>query len=176
MSGVKVVRKIDELGRIVIPKEIRKSLKIRSEDFLELYVQNDILCLKKYSKIKNFDIFAQQLTELAHAFTNKEVLITDKDMILAYSGSDKKKYYKKEISSDLLESIERRESIMQNHLKTLKIIQDEEINCSYVLDTIICSSESIGLILMYSKDKILNQTDMNIIKIISSFLDKYLED
>ena len=176
MKDANTIRKIDELGRIVIPKEIRKSLKIRNDDFVEIFIENDAICLKKYSKIKNLKSFAQQLTDLVYSFTNKDILITDKYNIIAYSGEDKKKYINKEISNEILESINRRESIMQNHIKDLKIIDDDLIKGSYVMDTIISSSESIGLIIMYSKDDILNQSDMNIIKIISSFLDKYLED
>ena len=65
---------------------------------------------------------------------------------------------------------------MQNHLKTLNIDNSEEIKCSYVMDAIISSSDSIGTIVMYSTERILNNTDMNIIKIINSFLNKYLED
>ena len=65
---------------------------------------------------------------------------------------------------------------MQNHFKELEIVNDESIKCSYVMDSIISASDSIGIIVMYSENKILNNHEMNILKIINSFLDKYLED
>ena len=65
---------------------------------------------------------------------------------------------------------------MQNHIKELELIDKEIINCSYVMDTIISNSEYIGTIVMYSKDDMLSVHDMNVIKILSSFLSKYLED
>ena len=176
MENTNIIKKIDELGRIVLPKEIRRRLKLRTDDFLEMYVDNELLCLKKYSKLKGLKKFAQNLTDMLYFYTKKEILITDKYNIIAYTGNDRKKYIDKEISEKLLESISRRDSIMQNHLKELFLINGEEIKCSYVMDTIISNSEYIGLVIMYSKDDILSEHDMNVIKILSSFLNKYLED
>lgn len=176
MENTNIVRKIDELGRIVIPKEIRKKLKLRDEDFVEIYVCDDSICLKKHSKIKNLASFAQQLTNMIYSFVNKEILIADKYNIVAYTGNDRKKYLNKETSDELVDSINRRDSIMQNHIKNIKLINNEEIKCSYVLDTIISNSECIGTIIMYSKENILSHQDMQIVKILSSFLSKYLED
>ena len=176
MESTGIFRKIDELGRIVIPKEIRKKLKIRDNDYVEIVISNDVIGLKKYSKIKELSTFAQQLTDIVYSFTNTEMCITDKYNVIAYSGNNKKKYLNTEISKELFESIDRRESIMQNHMKTLKINNNEEIKCSYVMDSIISSSDSIGIIVMYSENKILSNHEMNILKIINSFLNKYLED
>ena len=176
MESMNTIKKIDELGRIVLPKEIRRKLKIRNDDFLEIFISNDILCLKKYSKIKSLSNFAQELTDMLYSYTKKDVLITDKHNIIAYTGDNKKKYIGKEISDKLLESINRRESIMQNHLKELELINNEVINCSYVMDTIISNSEYIGIVVMYSKDNMLSDHEMNVVKILSSFLSKYLED
>lgn len=176
MESTNIVRKIDELGRIVIPKEVRRKLKIRTNDFVEIFINNNDLCLKKHSKIKNLKHFAQDLTNMLYSYTKKEILIADKYNIIAYTGNERKKYLNKEISEELLESINRRESIMQNHLKDLKIVDNDLIKCSYVLDTIISNSECIGIIIMYSKEEIVTTHDMNVIKILSSFLNKYLED
>ena len=172
MESTSVVRKIDELGRIVLPKEVRKKLKIRTNDFVEIFIDNDLLCLKKYSKISSLKNFAQNLTDMLYSYTHKDILIADKYNIIAY----KKKYLTKEISDQILDSINRRESIMQNHVKELKLINDEIIKCSYVMDTIISNSEYIGIVIMYSEEDILSEHDMNVIKILSSFLNKYLED
>lgn len=176
MESMNTIKKVDELGRIVLPKEIRRRLKIRNDDFLEIFIDNDLICLKKYSKIKSMKNFAQKLTDMLYSYTKKDILIADKSNIIAYTGEDKKKYIDKEISDKLLESINRRESIMQNHIKELELINKEIINCSYVMDTIISNSEYIGTIVMYSKDDMLSVHDMNVIKILSSFLSKYLED
>lgn len=176
MESTNIIRKIDELGRIVIPKEVRRKLKIRTNDFVEIFINNETLCLKKHSKIKNLKHFAQELTNMLYTYTKKNILIADKYNIIAFTGNDKKKYQNKEISEELLESINRRESIFQNHMKDLKIVSNDIVKCSYVLDTIISNSEYIGIIIMYSKEDIVNSHDLNVIKILSSFLSKYLED
>ena len=177
MEKTGIVRKIDELGRIVIPKEIRKKLKIYDDDYLEIYISKDAISLKKHSQIQNLSTFAQQLTDLVYSFTNKEIFIADKYKIIAYSGNKKANYLNKETSSQLIESIKRRESIMQNHIKPLTISTDKiEIKCSYVTNVIISMCDSIGIIVMYSEDKLLNIHDMNVIEILSSFLNKYLEE
>lgn len=175
MKQTGVIRKIDELGRIVIPKDLRTKLHIKDGELLEIYTDNDTLHLKKHSKIKELQDLSQELLDASYPFLKKDILITDTDTVIAYSGVDKKKYINKNISKELEVSIQRRESILQNYYKDLKILPTQATECSYIIDTILHDGVSIGLILMYSSAEKLNQSDMKVIKILSSFLSKYLE-
>ncbi len=176
MQQTGMVRKIDDLGRLVLPKEIRKNLRIRNGDYLEFIMQNEYLILKKHSKLKDLTNFSQELVDSVYQFLKHDIFIADKDKIIAYSGNDKKKYLGQEISYDLENAIQRRESLLENHIKYLSITKDIIINCSYVRDSIIVEGDAVGIIVMFSEDNKLTDSDMRVIKILSSFLNKYLEN
>ena len=92
MKSTGVVRRVDDLGRIVIPKEIRRTLRIRDGESLEIFVDREMIALKKFSKMSDMNEVAQELVEIINATINKTVLITDRDRFIAGSGSLKKKY------------------------------------------------------------------------------------
>ena len=78
MKATGVVRRIDDLGRIVIPKEIRRNLRIREGDSLEIYTDsNEAIILKKYSHIESINNFIAQYAEAVFASSNREIIITD---------------------------------------------------------------------------------------------------
>lgn len=170
-----MIRKIDELGRLVLPKEIRRNLRIKDGDYLEFIVHNEQLILKKYSKIKDLTAFSQELVDSVYQFLKHDIFIADNDRIVAYSGERKKQFLGKDISISLENSINRRESLLENHFKDLELIKDEIITCSYVSDTIVVDGEATGIIVMFSNDEKLTESDMRVVKILSSFLTKYLE-
>ena len=101
MKTTGIVRRIDELGRIVIPKEIRKSLRIKEGESLEILIDNEDIILKKYSVIKNLNDFAQNITDSIYSFIKNNILITDTNSILAVSGPLKKELLNKSIGTDL---------------------------------------------------------------------------
>ena len=78
MKALGIVRRIDDLGRVVIPKEIRRSLKIREGDALEIYLDNDVVCFKKIEMEKNFieDVrkMSEDISELLYSWDNREEL------------------------------------------------------------------------------------------------------
>ena len=88
MKETGVSRRIDELGRIVIPKEIRKNLKIREGDQMEFYVEKEYVVLRKQSSLRGIDEDIIHLLEVLHRKLNKEVLLTDLDKVL-YSLKNK---------------------------------------------------------------------------------------
>jgi len=104
-----VVRRIDDLGRIVIPKEIRKTLRIREGDPLEIFTDKEgEIILKKYSPIGELSEFATQYAETLAKTTGHIACITDKDTIIAVAGAPKKEYLEKSISSEIERLIEDR--------------------------------------------------------------------
>ena len=109
MKATGIVRRIDDLGRVVIPKEIRRTMRIREGDPLEIYTDREgEVIFKKYSPIGELASFATQYAETLHKSCNMSVIITDRDAVIACSGVSKKEYSDKQISDELEEIIEGR--------------------------------------------------------------------
>lgn len=176
MIDTGLTRKIDGMGRLVIPKEIRERYNIREDDYLEFSLTHDGFCLKKYSKLGRLQGLAQELTDTLNAFLDAEVLIAESDKIVAYSGVYKDKYLNQHVSHKLIKSIKRRESLFEEYKKDLQIIEDDIINCSYINETIIANSEEVGIICLYRLDRSVDKTDLKVVNIVSSFLTKYIEE
>ena len=82
MKSTGVVRRIDDLGRIVIPKEIRRSLRIREGDSLEIYSEGaEGITLRKYSQVENIEGFINQYVDAIYSTTKKEIIVTDTEKI-----------------------------------------------------------------------------------------------
>lgn len=175
MKATGVIRRIDDLGRVVIPKEIRKNLRIKEGDNLEIFVQNEEVILKKYSMMNKINDLAQELTDAIYTFMKHSIFITDTDTVVAGSGPLKKNYIGKSISDFIVESIKRRDKMIENHFKELKFIDEEPLTCSYIMITILVNGEATGMILIISEDEKLGENEMQIASIVSSFMTKYLE-
>ena len=175
MKATGIIRRIDDLGRIVIPKEIRKNLRIKEGDNLEIFVQNEEIILTKYSMMNKINDLAQELTDAIYTFMKHSIFITDTDQVVAGSGPLKKKYLNKNISDFVTESIKRREKMIENHFKELNFIGEEKITCSYVMSTILVNGEATGMILIISEDEKMTESEMQMASIVSSFMTKYLE-
>lgn len=177
MKATGVVRRIDELGRIVIPKEIRKTLRIKEGESLEIYLDNnENILLKKYSSMNQLSDFAQNFTDAINSFTKHEVIITDTDSIIAASGEFKKKYLDQNISEKLSRSITRRENLFEKYEKEMEIIDGIQEVRTYAMNTIVVNGDAIGLVLIFSKDKVIEESDMKLVNITSQILAKYLEE
>ena len=177
MKATGVVRRIDELGRIVIPKEIRRTLRIHEGENIEIYIdESENIVLKKYSVMKKLGDFAQSFTDSIYSFLKHTIIITDTDRIIAVSGDLKKEYLNCNISDILLSSIQRRENILEKHEKTLKLKDDEEIECTYAMNSIICHGDAVGLVIILSEDEKIAELEEKIAQIAAQFLSKYLEE
>lgn len=177
MKATGVVRRIDDLGRIVIPKEIRKSLRIREGENLEIFVDhNENVILKKYSLMNKINDIASDFTDSIHTFTNNNVIITDLDSIIAVSGPLKKNYLDKPISTNLLTSINRRENIVEHHKKTIELIDGDELEATYVISTIVANGDAAGLVIILSTEEDISETDDKIANITAKFLARHLEE
>ena len=175
MKATGIIRRIDDLGRVVIPKEIRKNLRIKEGDNLEIFVVNEDIILKKYSMMNKINDLAQELTDAIYTFMKHSIFITDTDQVVAASGPLKKKYLNKNISDFITESIKRRDKILENHFKELNFIEDEKLTCSFVLSTILVNGEATGMILIISEEEKMSDAEMQMESIVSSFMTKYLE-
>jgi AbrB family transcriptional regulator (stage V sporulation protein T) len=102
MKATGIVRRIDDLGRVVIPKEIRRTMRIREGDPLEIYTDREgEVIFKKYSPIGELNSFAQEYAETLYKTCNLEVIICDRDAVIAVAGVSKKEYLDKALSSGL---------------------------------------------------------------------------
>ena len=177
MKVTGIVRRIDELGRIVIPKEIRKNLRIQDGESMEIVIVDDgNILLKRYMVMNKLEGLSQNFTDAIYGLVKKNVLITDIDKVIACSGKFKKEYLDKKISDELIEKIKRRECILENYFKELSIIQNNKLECSYAVNTITINGDAVGLIIIFSGDEKLDETDAKIIKIVCGFLERYLSE
>ena len=108
MKATGIVRRIDDLGRVVIPKEIRRTMRIREGDPLEIYTdaQGEVI-FKKYSPMGDLAEFMQQYAEVLNKALYMPVFITDRDHVVAFGGSGKREFSEKRISPAL-------ETVMEN--------------------------------------------------------------
>ena len=109
MKATGIVRRIDDLGRVVIPKEIRRTMRIREGDPLEIYTDREgEVIFKKYSPIGELSSFASQYAETLHKTCSLSVVICDRDAVIACSGVPRKEYTDKALSAELERVIENR--------------------------------------------------------------------
>ena len=174
MKATGVVRRIDDLGRIVIPKEIRRNLRIRDGESLEIFVDGDNIVLKKFSIMKNIDEYASNLVLALHSLIKKSVVITDGDSIIACSGNVRE-LLNKSISERMSSCIKRRESILERYNKELVITDDFSVECKYVINSIIANGDCIGLVIIFDSDEI-GDDDMLIASLASKILSKSIEE
>lgn len=102
MKATGIVRRIDDLGRVVIPKEIRRTMRIREGDPLEIYTDREgEVIFKKYSPIGELSEFASKYAETLHKAGSLSVIVTDRDAVIAVAGASKKEYLEKGVSDEL---------------------------------------------------------------------------
>ncbi len=109
MKATGIVRRIDDLGRVVIPKEIRRTMRIRDGDPLEIFTgPNEEVVFKKYSPVGEMSQFAVQYAEVMARACALPVLICDRDHVIAVAGESKKEYLERRLSPQLEEAMEER--------------------------------------------------------------------
>jgi AbrB family transcriptional regulator (stage V sporulation protein T) len=114
MKATGIVRRIDDLGRVVIPKEIRRTMRIREGDPLEIYTDREgEVIFKKYSPIGELAAFAAQYAETLYKTCSLSVVITDRDAVIACAGVPRKEYTDKSLSEELERLIEGRSLFVQ---------------------------------------------------------------
>lgn len=156
MKATGIVRRIDDLGRVVVPKEIRRTLRIREGDPLEIFTDREgEIILKKYSPIGELGQFAKQYAESLNQTTGYIIAITDKDQFIAVAGPTKKDLITKGISHDLEEVINDRETIIASRedKNFVRIMNDDDAEFLYqVITPIISEGDAIGSVILLTKD------------------------
>lgn len=178
MKATGIVRRIDELGRIVVPKEIRRTLRIREGDPMEIFTDTEgKVILKKYSPIEDILEHAKQAAEVVARITGMGVIITDRDQVIAVSGSAKKDDMGRSISSALEEFMKERRNVNSTKGdRKIQIVAGEEIvEGEQVICHILSDSDVIGSIIIVSKDKTITEVESKLALMVSMFLGRQLE-
>lgn len=168
-----IVRRIDELGRIVIPKEIRKSLRIKNGDSLEILVDGDNINLRKFSQIENSTDMAMVYVEAFYQVLKYNIIVSDTDKIVAIAGNLKKKYLNMGISDQLTSMIERRDSFVERKKSSIEISPGLIEYGYYAVATIINNGDSIGSVIILSLDTPMLEQEEKLAMILANILSNY---
>ena len=174
MKATGIVRRIDDLGRVVIPKEIRRTLRIREGDPLEIFTDREgEIILKKYSPIG-------ELSALAGQYAGCLVCICDMDQIVAAAGSGKKDIQEKYISRALQKLLEERKTVFaeKSDKKYVRIVSEQEEDYEQeVIATIICEGDVIGGVLLLAKEskKKFGELEQKMASCAAEFLGRQME-
>ncbi len=177
MKATGIVRRIDDLGRVVIPKEIRRTLRIREGDPLEIFVDRDgEVILKKYSPISELSDFAKEYAEALFDSLGHPVLICDRDAFIAVAGGSKKEYLNKNISDVIEKSMEDRSSLLETSERQVAIVDgQEETIASYTIGPIVANGDPIGAVVILSKEKTLGEVEQKAVETAAGFLARQME-
>ena len=172
MKATGIVRRIDDLGRVVIPKEIRRTLRIREGDPLEIYVDREgEVILKKYSPVGELGDFAKEYADSLFEAVGHIILIADRDSVVAVAGASKKEFLNKPLSPVVEKVMEERKAVLINnpgeskHYKNIAASEDEEEAIKFtaeVIAPIIVEGDAIGAVVICSKQLGAQMSDMEV--------------
>ncbi len=180
MKATGIVRRIDDLGRVVIPKEIRRTMRIREGDPLEIYTDREgEVIFKKYSPMGELGNFASQYAETLHKTCNLGVVVTDRDGVIASAGVPRREFGEKRISSGVEKLLEGRNLYrLQNGERRISVTDEDSnyyISCAM---PIITEGDVTGCVISVVKDENERRGDeleSKLIQTAAGFLSRQLE-
>lgn len=178
MKATGVVRRIDDLGRIVIPKEIRRTMRIREGDPLEIFTDKDGgVVFKKYSLMGGLSDFAGQMCETLSKISGLAAVITDRDNILSVSGAPRKDLFERPVSEDLERLMENRQLyVRQDSDPWLTVCRDSEKYHISVCAPILSGGDVLGAVLFVSDtEQTVGDTETKMIQTAAGFLSRHME-
>ena len=183
MKATGVVRRIDDLGRVVIPKEIRKTLRIKEGDPLEIFTDKEgEVILKKYSPIGELSEFATEYADTLAKTTGHIACITDRDTVIAVSGGSKKEFLEQGISAELEKIMEDKEKYTskENNDMAVPITKNDNKERrfnSQVVYPIISNGDTIGTVILMSKESNtkMNEVEKKVAQSAATFLGSQME-
>ncbi len=181
MKATGIVRRIDELGRIVIPKEIRRTLRIRETDPMEIFTDKEgEIVLKKYSPLGGLAECAKTYAESLARTTGNIVCISDREQIIAASGTSRKELVEKPVSQKLEQVMQERETVLadstQRQYVTISDSFSDEFQ-SQVISPIISHGDVLGAVIMLSKNEKVkfSEPEKNLTMVAADFLGHHME-
>ncbi len=180
MKATGIVRRIDDLGRVVIPKEIRRTMRIREGDPLEIFTEKDgEVIFKKYSPMGELNDFANQICETMHKTTNRITAVTDRDSVISIFGAPKKDLAEKRISAELEQLMEARQ-VYQRKLgeKGIPVVDGAEGYTVAIAAPIISEGDVMGCVLFISTEgaQLPGEVENKLACTVAKFLGKQMEN
>ncbi len=180
MKATGIVRRIDDLGRVVIPKEIRRTMRIREGDPLEIFTDKDgELIFKKYSPIGELSDFAAEICESLRKATGGIAAVCDRDSLIAVSGAAKKELHDKAVSQELAKIMEHRAPYCRKKAEIgLPVCQNES---GYIVSSacpILTQGDIMGSVLFIGtpESEVSTELEQKLLQVIALFLGKQMED
>ena len=179
MKATGIVRRVDDLGRIVIPKEIRRTLRIREGDPLEIYTEKDGgVIFRKYSPMGDLQDFAAQICESIGANTGCIAAVSDRDSIIALSGAPKRALMDKPNSRELDQLLEQRKNY--RYVPGDALLRASEGSDKYhlgVASPILSQGDLMGCVMLLMGEDItpLAEADQRLVQAVAGVLDKQME-
>ncbi len=182
MKATGIVRRIDDLGRVVIPKEIRRTMRIREGDPLEIYTDRDgEVIFKKYSPIGELNAFATEYAETLQKTAGMPIFICDRDAIIAVSGASRREYLDRKISHSLEEIINSRTLYVRGAGKETIALTDDGAHYVSSAMPIIADGDITGAVIAAwqydtpTNDKLADSIESKLIQTAALFLAKQME-
>jgi len=179
MKATGIVRRVDDLGRIVIPKEIRRTLRIREGDPLEIYTEKDGgVIFRKYSPMGDLQEFAAQMCESIGSATGHIAAVSDRDSIIALHGAPKKDLMDKPNSPELEKIMEQRKNYRyQPGQPIVRASEQAEKYHLGVAAPILSQGDLMGcvMLLLNENDNPLAEADQGLVQTVAGFLGKQME-
>lgn len=179
MKATGIVRRIDDLGRVVIPKEIRRTMRIREGDPLEIYTDNDgEVIFKKYSPIGELSTFASQYAEVLSKVGGYPVVICDRDHVISVAGVPKKEMLERRVSPALEEVMEQRRNFAASgDGKKMQPVEGVE-RFALVQAPIVAAGDVCGSIMFLEGETTgaATDTEVKLIQVGAAFLGRQMEE
>ncbi|MBQ8427477.1 MAG: AbrB/MazE/SpoVT family DNA-binding domain-containing protein [Clostridia bacterium] len=181
MKDTGITRRIDELGRIVIPRELRKTLRIKEGEPLEFYSDGDRLIIKKYSPVASIEGVAKMVADGIAELAEKACIIVDNDQIVYATGNKLKDLIGKEISAELLSALSDRKSLILSKAdggEVLPLADDKTLDAeNQLIVPIMAEGDVFGGVILFDcdKDSRFNCADVKFVKLGATFLAKQFE-
>ena len=160
------IRRIDELGRIVIPKDIRRKLRIKENEPLEIYIEDEEIIIKKYSALPDIIDYLQYLVDIGNRITGNKYLVTNRTNILASTN----KSFENQNISQIMESYCLTGNEIKNQRQNLSITQSDTIEAYINLTPILIDGDRCGMVIEYNEEK--NVENDTAIKIFKNLIEK----
>ncbi len=177
MKATGIVRRIDDLGRVVIPKEIRRTMRIREGDPLEIYTTREgEVIFKKYSLIGGLEDFAAQFCDTLSRATPFTAAVTDRDSVIAVAGGGKRELLGTQVSASLEELLDSRSIYRSEVTPTMAAIEGSAKYTVAVAAPILCGGDVLGLVLFITDDgQIGGDAEYKLAQTVAAFLGKHME-
>lgn len=172
MKATGIVRRIDDLGRIVVPKEIRRTMRLREGDPMEIFTaQGGVIMLKKYSPLQDMSALAESYVKTLNSSLGHTIFLCDQDQILAVAGMPKADFEEKKISPFLEEMMQKRQIVKQEQEEEIEVTLNEKLpSKGYMIMPINVGGDVIGAFVLVANENALTPNDAVTMQVVADIM------